>query len=107
VLNAKLFAGLAGTALVVATLGRVHALPHGNLGLHVGYFVFGPFYWQLFVALVCAVFGFAYFGVVRLTRRPLNQMVGLVSFFFVAFAFGSWLISSFLMTSDSLPSRRL
>jgi hypothetical protein len=107
VLNAKLFAGLAGIALVVAILGMVRVLPRANLGLHVANIGFGPFYWQLFVALACAVFGFAYLGVGRLTQHPLNQMAGLVSFFLVAAAFVVWLVSSFLTTSDSLPSRQL
>ena len=106
-LNAKLFAGLAGTAFVIAILGRVHVLPPANLNLRVANILFGGFYWQIFIALVCALFGFTYFGVVRLTQRPLNETVGLLGFFLVAFAFVVWLISSFIITIDSPPSLRL
>jgi len=58
------------------------------------------------VALICAVFALAYFGVFRLTQRPANLMVGLVSFFLIARAFVVWLISSFVTTSG-IPSHRL
>jgi hypothetical protein len=68
---------------------------------------FGAFYWQLFLALVCAVFGFAYFGIVRLMQHPLNQTTGLVGFFLVAVASVIWLSSSFLATNDSLRSQGL
>jgi len=107
VLNAKLFAGLAGLAFVTAVLGRVHVLPRANLWLRVAQVSFGAFYWQLFLALVCAVFGFAYFGIVRLMQHPLNQTTGLVGFFLVAVASVIWLSSSFLATNDSLRSQGL
>ena len=104
-LNAKLLVGLAGTALVIAILGAVGALPHANLSLHVANIVFGPFFWQLFIALVCAVFGFAYFGAVHLMQRPLNQTTGLVGYSLIAFASAVWLISSFVSTARSPLSR--
>lgn len=106
-LIAKLFAGLAGIAFVVAILCRVRVLPHANLYLHIANIGFGAFYWQLFIGLVCAGFGFAYFTFVRLTQRPLNQTTGLAGFFLVAFASVVWLISSFRTTNDSLLSRWL
>ena len=101
-LNAKLFAGLAGLAFVIAILGRVHAIPRGDLSLTVADVVFGAFYTHLFIALVCAIFGFAYFGVAHLTKRPINQTTGLVGFNLVGVASVVWLISSSLATSDSL-----
>ena len=88
-------------------MDKEHLFGRANLLLSIGRFAFGPFYWQLFVTLICAVFALAYFGVLRLTQRPANQMVGLVSFFLVAGAFVVWLISSFVPTSGSLPSHRL
>jgi hypothetical protein len=107
VLNAKLFAGLAGLAFVISILARVHILPRTNLSLFVADISFGIFYTQLLVALVCAVFGFAFFGVVHLMQRPLNQTTGLVGFFLVGVASVVWLISSFLTTSDSLRNHWL
>jgi hypothetical protein len=107
VLIAKLFTGLAGIVFVVAILGRVRILPHPNLLLWAGNTAYGPFYWQLFIALVCVGFGFAYFGFVRLTQRPLNQTAGLTGFFLVAFASVVWLISSFLTTKVSRMSRSM
>jgi hypothetical protein len=107
VLNAKFFAGLAGIALVVAILGRVRAIPRGNLWLRVANISFGTFYWQLFIALVCALLALAYFGIVRAPQRPLDQTIGLVGFFLVAFATVVGLISSFLTTSNSPMSRGL
>jgi lipopolysaccharide export LptBFGC system permease protein LptF len=107
VLDARLFAGLAGVAFVMSILGRLRVLPHANLWLHVANISFGAFYWQLFISLVCAVFGFAYFGIARLTQRPANQTVGLVGFFLVAFASAVWLASSYLTTSNSPLSRWL
>jgi hypothetical protein len=107
VLNAKLFAGLAGLAFVIATLGRVHVLPRANLWLHVAHVSFGAFYWQLFIALVCAVFSLAYFGVGRLMQHPLNQTTGLVGFLFIAAEAFIWLSSSLLATSDSLRNHWL
>jgi hypothetical protein len=104
--SARLFAGLAGTAFVIAILGRVHVFPLSNLDLRIANISFGAFYWQLFVALVCAVFGFAYFEV-RLMQTPFNYAVGLVGFFLVGFASVIWLISSFLITSDSPPTSRV
>ena len=98
---AKLFAGLACVAFVVAILGRVRAFPHSRLYLHMPYIWLSAFYWQLFIGLVCAGFGFAYFALVRLTQRPLNQTAGLVGFFLVAFASVVWLISSFLAMTHS------
>jgi uncharacterized membrane protein len=84
VLNARLFAALAGIALLFAFMEKEHLFGRANLLLSIGRFAFGPFYWQLFVTLICAVLALAYFGVLRLTQRPANQMVGLVSFFLVA-----------------------
>ena len=107
VLNVRLFAGLAGTAFVIAILWRVHVLLPTNLDLRVANISFGAFYWQIFIALVCALFGFTYFGVVRLTQGALNEKVGLLGFFLVAFAFVVWLISSFALTIDSPPGLRL
>jgi hypothetical protein len=107
VLNAKLFAGLAGLALVISILGRVHALPRTNLSLFVADIAIRTFYTHLFIALVCAVFGFAFFGIVHLMQRPLNQATGLVGFFLVGVASVVWLISSFLVTSDSLRNHWL
>lgn len=52
-LNAKLFAGLAGLAFVIAVLGRVHVLPRANLWMRVANVSFGAFYWQLFLGLAC------------------------------------------------------
>jgi len=78
-----------------------------NLWLQVWNFSLGPLYWQLFGALVCAIFAVAYFGVARLTRRAPNQMIGLVVFFLVAVPFAVWLISGFLTTTGSPPNRRL
>ena len=106
-LNAKLFAGLAGLAFVIAILGRVHALPRADLSLSVGNMAFGAFYTHLFIALVCAVFGFAYFGLFHLTQRPINQTTGLVGFILVGVASVIWLVSSSLATSDSLRTRWL
>jgi hypothetical protein len=107
VLNAKLFAGLAGLAFVIAILGRVHALPRADLSLSVENMAFGAFYTHLFIALVCAVFGFAYFGLFHLTQRPINQTTGLVGFILVGVASVIWLVSSSLATSDSLRTRWL
>jgi hypothetical protein len=107
VLNAKLFAGLAGLAFVIAILGRVHALPRADLSLSVANMAFGAFYTHLFIALVCAVFGFAYFGLVHLTQRPINQTTGLVGFILIGVASVVWLVSSSLATSDSLRNRWL
>jgi len=107
VLNARLFAALAGIALLFAFMDKEPVFGRANLLLSVGRFAFGPFYWQLFVALICAVFALAYFGVLRLTQRPANKMVGLVSVFLVAGAFVVWLISSFVTTSGSPPGHRL
>ena len=101
-LNAKLFAGLAGLTFVIVILGRVHALPRGDLSLSVANMAFGAFYTHLFIALVCAIFGFAYFGVVHFTQRPINQTAGFVGFILVGVASIIWLISSSLATSDSL-----
>jgi hypothetical protein len=107
VLNAKLFAGLAGLAFVIAVLGRVHVLPRANLSLRVANVVFGAFYWQLFLGLACAVFSLAYFGVVRSMQHPLNQTSGRVGFLFIAAASSVWLSSSLLATSDSLRNHWL
>ena len=104
-LDARLFAGLASIAFVLATLGRARVLPRANLWLRVANISFGAFYWQLFIGLVCAVFGFAYFGIARSTLRPVNQTVGLVGFFLVAFASAVWLLSSLTTTRNSPPSR--
>jgi hypothetical protein len=68
---------------------------------------FGAFYTHLFIALVCAVFGFAYFGLFHLTQRPINQTTGLVGFILVGVASVIWLVSSSLATSDSLRTRWL
>jgi hypothetical protein len=107
VLIARLFAGLACIAFVVAILGRVRVLPRANLYLGMANVSFSALYWQLFIALVCAGFGFAYFVLVRLTQRPINQSVGLVGFLLVAFASVVWLISSFLTASGSPLNRWL
>ena len=101
-LSAKLFAGLAGIAFVIALLGRLRVLPRASLWLSVGNVAFGAPYWQLFIVLVCGFFGFAYFGVVRLTQRPLNQTTGLIGFLLVAFGSVVWLIAGFL-TKANLP----
>ena len=106
-LSAKLFAGLAGLAFVIAALSRMHILPRANLWLTVGHVSFGAFYWQLFLALVCAVFSLAYFGIVRWMQHPLNQTTGLIGFFLVAVASVICLSSSFLATNDSLQSHGL
>jgi hypothetical protein len=107
VLSAKLFAGLAGLAFVIAVLGRVHVLPRANLWLTVANVSFGTFYTHLFIAVVCVVFSFAYFGIVRLMQHPLNQTTGLIGFFLVAVASVVWLSLSFLATSDSLRTHGL
>jgi hypothetical protein len=107
VLDAKLFAALAGVAFVLSILGRLRVLPRPNLWIHVANVSFGASYWQLFIALVCAVFALAYFGIARLTQRPVNQTVGLGGFFLIAFASVVWLASSYLTTSNSPPSSRL
>jgi hypothetical protein len=102
VLNAKLFAGLAGITFVITVLGRLRVLPRADLWLHLGSVSFGAPYWQLFIVLVCGFFGFAYFGVVRLTQRPLNKTTGLMGFLLVAFGSVVWLIAGFL-TKANLP----
>jgi hypothetical protein len=107
VLIAKLFAGLAGLAFVIAVFGRVHVLPRANLWLSVANVSFGAFYWQLFLGLACAVFSLAYFGIVRWMQHPLNQTSGLVGFLFIAAASSVWLSSSLLATSDSLRNHWL
>ena len=103
-LNAKLFAGLAGLAFVIAVLGRVHVLPRANLWLTVANISFDTSYTHLFIAFVCGVFGFGYFGIVRLMQHPFNQTTGLIGFFLIAAATAIWLTSSFLATSDTLRS---
>lgn len=102
-LNAKLFAALAGILLFVAFLGREKVLPHMNLWLRVGNISLGPFYWQLFGALVCGILAFAYFSVARLIHRPPSQHLGLVAFSLVAAACAAWLIASFLTRTNSPP----
>jgi hypothetical protein len=106
-LNAKLFGGLAAITFVVAILGRLRMLPPANLDFVVGSVGFGPWYWRLFIFLVCTFFGFAYFGIARLKRSPLNSATGLIGFLLVAFASVVWLISSFLMTNNSRLGGRL
>ena len=106
-LNAILFAALAALSLFVAILSRSRMLPRANLYLRVGPVAFGAFYWQLLIFLVCAFFGFAYFGIARLRPRPLNPTGGLVGFLLVALASLVWLISSFLTTDGSLRDSRL
>ena len=106
-LSAKLFAGLAGLAFVAAILGRVHMLPRANLSLNVGNVSFGAFYWQLFIFLISAFFGLAYFGLARLTQRPLSPTTGVVGFILIALASVVWLISSFFMGISSRSSDRL
>jgi len=98
-LSGRLFAALGGVALVTALLGRVRVLPRANLWLRVGRFSFDAFYWQVFVALVCAICAFAYFGAARLTQRSPNQIAGLASFFLLAVASAIWLVSGFVPTS--------
>jgi hypothetical protein len=107
VLSAKLFAALAGIVLTFALLGREQVVPHQNLGLSVGRIVLGPYYWQLFGAMACAILAFAYFGVARWLWHPPDQPIGLVSFVLVSIALVILLISSFFITSTSSPSRRL
>jgi hypothetical protein len=106
-LNARLFAGLAALTFAIAILGRVRLLPRANLWLTVGWLSFGAFYLQLFIFLVCAFFGFVYFGIARLKQRPVSPVPGLIGFLLVAFASAIWLISSFLMTDRSRPAGRL
>ena len=105
-LGARLFAGLASIAFALAILGRLHVLPHANLYLRVANISFGASYWQVFIGLVCAGLGFAYFGIAPLTQRPVNQTVGLVGFFLVAFGSVVWLLSSFNTTRNSPLSQR-
>ena len=106
-LSARPFAALAAITFVVLVLGRLRILPPEKLWLYVGNTSFGAFYWQLFIVLICTFFGFAYFGVVRLTQHPLNPTTGLVGFLLVAFASVVWLISSFFITVRSLASHRI
>lgn len=99
-LDAKLFAGLASVAFVIAILGRFRVIPRPNLWISVASVSFGTFYWQLFIALVCAVLGLAYLGAVRLTLRTPHETLGHLGFLVVAFAFVVLLASSYLTTSD-------
>jgi lipopolysaccharide export LptBFGC system permease protein LptF len=93
-------------AFVVAILGRLRVLPPESLDFtfatsrhqHLG---FGPFYWRLFICLVCTFFGCAYFAIARLKPRPFNAATGLVGFVLVAFASLVWMVSSLLMTGGS------
>lgn len=101
-LNARLFAGLAGLAFVIAILVRRKVSARKHVYLRIAKRAFGPFYTHLFIALVCAIFGFAYFGVVHLTQRPINQTTGFVGFILVGVASVVWLISSSLATTNSL-----
>jgi len=105
-LNARLFAGLAAMTFAVAILGRLHMLPRANLWLQVGNVSFGAFYWELFIFFVCAFFALAYFGIARLTQRPLNLATGIIGFLLLALASVVWLISSFLNTDASRWSDR-
>jgi hypothetical protein len=107
VLTARLFAALAGIIFSFAFLGREHVLRHQNLSISIGHTVFGPYYSQLFGALVCAILAFAYFGVARWLRNPPNQSIGLVSFGLVFLALAVWLISGLFNTGASSPSHRL
>ena len=104
-LNARLFAGLAGIAFAVAILGRLRMLPRPNLWLTVGHVGFGAFYWQLSIFLTCAFFGFAYFGIARLTRHDLNLTTGMIAFLLVALASVVWLITSFVTDGSRLGDR--
>jgi hypothetical protein len=99
VLTGKLFAALAGIALVIAILGRMRVLPHANLWLRTGHFSFDAFYWQVFIAAVCAFCAFAYFAGVQITRRSPHQMTGLAGFLLIASASAIWLVSCFIPPS--------
>ena len=91
----------------IAILERFHVLPRTNLLLSLGHIALGPFYWQLLGAAASAFLALAYLGTTKLMRHPANYTIGLMSFFLVASALIVWLISSFLTSSDSPPTRRL
>jgi hypothetical protein len=111
VLNARLFGGLASIVIVVALLVRAHVLPQADLEFTVGHggehLGFGASYWEPLIFLVGAFFALAYFGIARLTQRPLNLTTGIIGFLLVALASVAWLISSFLIADGSLRGDRL
>lgn len=96
-LNAKLFAALAGLMLFIGFLGGhqpFSQLSPVNLILlardilsaqktNETLLITGV-YARLFLALVCAALALGYFGIARWGKRPPNQVVGLVGFFMVA-----------------------
>jgi hypothetical protein len=98
-LTAKLFAVLASILFIFALLGRVQILPSTHLYFPVKDRVFGPYYWQFFGAIACALFAFVYFAVGRWMPRLLNPSIGLVSFILIAVAFLVWLTAGFFMKS--------
>jgi hypothetical protein len=106
-LNGRLFAGLAAVTFLVAILGRLRILPVQNLYLTFGSVGYDAFYCELFIFLVCTLFGFAYLGIARLKERSLNPTSGLVGFILIAFASVVWMISSFVITDRSFRTDRL
>jgi len=98
--TAKLFTVLSTALLILALLGRTRLVPSMNLYFPIKDRVFGPYYWQLFGAVACAVFAFVYFAIGKWMPRSIKPFVGMANFILIAVAFLIWVIAGFLLKNS-------